>query len=161
MIIKSKKKNYADSLSTPVWLFKLGEKTYKIKCNIDVAATNKNSKCKLYIDRKVDFLSTTPEVFKHSDILYGNFPHSKNYLFVKHMTEIYKKVGCRILLLLPINTLCSSYARKYILPFIKFDKRMIIQGRIKFLNPISQKESKLDSVNGYVFCFYPKRSLNK
>lgn len=161
MIINKKKKNYADSLSTPEWLFKLGEKRYRIKCNLDLAANNNNSKCEYYIDKDIDFLSTSPEEFTKSDILFGNFPHSKNYLFVKHTSEIYKKVGCRILLLLPINTLCSNYAKKYILPYIKFDRRMIIQGRIKFLNPISQKESKLNSVNGYVFCYYPKRSIKK
>ena len=160
LIIKSKKKNYADSLSTPGWLKRLGEKRFKIKCTIDLAATERNHKCRRFITPQKDFLKQL-EMFKHMDVLWGNFPHSENYKFVRHTWEIYKKIGCRILLLMPINTLTSRYAKKYILPYIKFDRRMIIEGRINFLKPISQKESKLNSVNGYVFCYYPKRSLKK
>uniref|UniRef100_A0AAT9JEJ5 ORF27 n=1 Tax=Nitrosopumilaceae spindle-shaped virus TaxID=3065433 RepID=A0AAT9JEJ5_9VIRU len=155
MIINNKKKHYADKLVTPSYLFNLSQKKYNIKCNIDVAADAKNTKCKRFIDRKKDYLKQFD--FKRTDILWGNFPHSKQKEFVIHTVKVCKKNKCRALLLLPINVLTSAYAIKYLLPVIKFTKKMIIPGRHKFLSPRSLKISKQPSVNGYVSCYIPNR----
>lgn len=154
MKINNKKKHYADKLVTPRYLFKLCQKIWNVKCNIDVAADSKNKKCRRYISKEKDFLKQLK--FKPTDILWGNFPHSEQKYFVIHMVKVCKLNNCRALLLLPINTLTSSYAKKHLLPVIKFEKKMIIEGRHKFLTPRSLKVSKEPSVNGYVAAYIPR-----
>lgn len=158
MIIKKnkgkKKKNYADNLSTPRKTVRLCEKRWRAKCNIDVCASPLNKKCRRFISKKQDFLKQTN--FKRTDVLWFNFPHSKNYKFVRHLCKVWKACGCRALGILPINTLTSTYAKKYILPYVKFDRRIIITGRITFLNK-AQKKSQFGSVNGYVTIYYGRR----
>jgi len=155
MIIKSKKKHYADRLVTPIYLFNLAQKIWRVKCNIDVAADIKNKKCRRYINKEKDFLKQFK--FKPTDVLWFNFPHSKQKEFVIHLVKVCKLNKCRALGVLPINTLTSSYAKKYLVPVIKFEKKMLIEGRHKFLSPISLKVSKEPSVNGYVAVYIPNR----
>jgi len=161
MIIKAKrnkngkKKNNMDKLATPNYLFKKSQKIWNIKCNIDVAADKNNKKCRRFIDKKKDFLKQFK--FKSTDILWCNFPHSKQKIFVTHVVKVCKLNKCRALLLLPINVLTATYAKKYLLPVIKFEKKMIIEGRHKFLTPRSLKVSSEPSVNGYVSCYIPNR----
>ena len=155
MIIKSKKKHYADKLVTPKYLFELCQKIWRVKCTIDVAADRRNRKCKRFIDRDTDFLKQNK--FKSKEILWGNFPHSKQKEFVIHVSQVCKKNGCGALLLLPINTLGSTYAKKYLLPYIKFEKKMIITGRHHFLSPIALNVSEQPSVNVYVAAYIPRR----
>lgn len=165
MIIKSKKdkngkiKHNMDSLVTPKSLFKLSQKIWRVKCNIDVCATKKNKKCRRFINKEKDFLKQFK--FKPTDILWGNFPHSRQKEFVKHMVKVCKLNKCRALILLPINTLTSSYAKKYLLPVIKFERKMIIEGRHKFLTPRALKISSEPSVNGYIAAYIPNRKRSK
>ena len=156
MIIKSKKKHYADKLVTPPHLFKLAQKIWNVKCNIDVAADKNNKKCNRFIDKKKDFLKQLK--FKSTDILWFNFPHSKQKQFVIHLVKVCKLNNCKALGLLPINVLTSTYAINHLIPVMKFEPKMLIQGRHKFLTPISLKVSKEPSVNGYIACYIPKRS---
>lgn len=157
MIIKSKKRknHYADKLITPRYLFKKAQSIWKVKCNIDVAATKENKKCRRFISKEENYLKQFN--FKSTDILWCNFPHSKQKEFVIHTVKVWKKCRCRAILLLPINVLGSSYAKKYLLPYIKFQKKMIITGRHHFLSPIAQNISKQPSVNVYVSAYLPKR----
>ena len=157
MKINNKKKNYADNLSTPKYIFKKCQKIWGVKCNIDVCATKQNRKCCRFISKKENFLNRIR--FKRSDIFWGNFPHSKNKQFIIHTFKLWKMIGCRAVLLLPINTLCSTYARKYILPYVHISKKNILTGRITFLRPRSQKPSEYGSVNGYVTIYYGRRKL--
>lgn len=161
MIIKNKKgkngknRHYADKLVTPKYLFKKAQKIWNVKCNIDVAANKRNKKCRRFIDKKKDFLKQFN--FKPTDILFGNFPHSKQKEFVIHTCKVVKICKCRAVLLLPINVLGAAYAKKYLLPLIKFEKKMIITGRHHFLSPIALKVSKQPSVNVYVAAYIPNR----
>lgn len=155
MIIKSKKKHPMDNLATPKYLFNLCQKRWRVKCNIDCCANKKNKKCRRFITKKQNFLKQFK--FKRTDVLWGNFPHSQNKHFVKHTFDLWRNIGCRFVLVLPINTLCSEYALKYILPYVEISRKIIITGRHKFLSPRSQKESKLNSVNGYVTIYYGRR----
>jgi phage N-6-adenine-methyltransferase len=155
MKINNQKKHYADKLVTPKYLFNLSQKKWKVKCNIDVAADRNNKKCRRYISKEKDYLKQFK--FKRTDVLWGNFPHSKQKEFVIHTVKVCKLNRCRALLLLPINVLTSAYAVKYLLPVIKFEKKMIIKGRHKFLTPRSLKVSSEPSVNGYVAAYIPKR----
>lgn len=165
MIIQTKKdkngkpKHNMDKLATPWYLFRLGQKIWRVKCNIDVSADKKNKKCRRFISKEQDFLKQTK--FKRTDVLWGNFPHSKQKEFVIHMVKVCKLNKCRALILLPINTLTSSYAKKYLLPVIKFEKKMIIEGRHKFLTPRALKVSSEPSVNGYVVAYIPNRKTKK
>lgn len=155
MKIKSKKKHYADNLTTPRHIFKLCQKIWKVKCNIDVCATKKNRKCRRFISKNQDFLKQFK--FSPKDVLWGNFPHSQNSKFVKHTQLVCKENNCRAVLLLPINTLCSTYAKKHLLPYVEISRKIILTGRIQFLNPKTLRPSRYNSVNGYVTVFYNKR----
>ena len=154
MKIKSKIKHYADNLVTPDYIFKLCQKRWRVKCNIDSCATKKTRKCKRFISKEQDFLKQFN--FKKTDTFWCNFPHSMNKQFVKHIAHLHFNIGCRAVLLLPINTLCSTYARYYILPYAEINNKIIITGRIKFLDPKTLKPSKYNSVNGYVTVFFGK-----
>lgn len=155
MIIQKKKNHYADKLSTPKETFKQCEKIWRVKCNIDTSADKRNKKCRRYITKEQDYLTKTD--FKRTDILWGNFPHSQNGKFVEHTFNLWKSIGCRAVLLLPVNTLCSNYGKRFILHKAKI---AILTGRIKFLRPISQKDSEFNSVNGYVTIYYGRRRKN-
>jgi len=155
MIIKHKKKHYADNLTTPKYVFKKCQKIWGVKCNIDCCATKKNKKCRRFISKKQNFLKQFH--FKKTDILWGNFPHSKNKQFVEHAYYLWCNIGCRFLLLLPINTLTSIYAKKFILPNVEISKKIILTGRIAFLNPYTLRPTRQNSVNGYVTIFFNKR----
>jgi phage N-6-adenine-methyltransferase len=159
MKINNKKKHYADKLVTPSYLFQIAQQIWNVKCNIDVAADIHNRKCFRFISREKDYLKQFN--FNKKDVLWCNFPHSKQKEFVIHTVKVCKKNKCRAVLLLPINVLTSAYAKKYLLPVIKFEKKMIIQGRHKFLTPISLKQSNDPSVNGYVSCYIPNRRSKK
>lgn len=161
MIIHSRRdkngkvKHNMDKLATPKYLFKLTQKIWRVKCNIDVAADKNNKKCRRFIDKEKDFLKQFK--FKPTDVLWWNFPHSKQKEFVIHLVKVCKLNNCRALGILPINALTSSYAKKYLIPVMKFEKKMIIEGRHKFLTPRALKDSKEPSVNGYVAIYIPKR----
>jgi len=154
MIIKHKIKHYADGLTTPNEIFELCQRRWNVKCNLDVSATRKNTKCKRFITKRQNFLKRFK--FSPNDVLWGNFPHSQNKKFVKHAYNIWRANNCRMVLLLPINTLCSNYAKRFILPYVMINRKIIITGRIQFLNPKTLKPSKYNSVNGYVTVFYNK-----
>lgn len=162
MIITKKKGKrkikYADSLATPDPTFDLCQKIWNVKCTLDLTATELNTKCKKFITPQQDFFKVVS--VDSNEVLWGNFPHSKQKEFVEHAFNIWINSNCQMLLLLPINTLCSNYAKKFILPWIDFDKKMILTGRIAFKNRRG-KISKHNSVNGYVCVFYPRRNPDR
>ena len=165
MIIQSKRdkngkvKHNMDKLATPDYLFELGQKIWGVKCNIDVAADKNNRKCKRFIDKKKNFLKQFK--FKSTDVLWWNFPHSNQKEFVLHLVQVCKSNDCQALGILPINALTSSYAINYLLPVIRFEKKMLIKGRHKFLTPRALNPSKEPSVNGYVSVYIPNRKNKK
>ena len=159
MRINSKKKHPMDNFVTPKYLYKLAASRWGVKCTIDVCATKDNKKCRRFISKKQNFLTMPFSYFKNTDVLWCNPPHSQSKYFVERIYQIWKKVGCAANLILPINTLCSEYAEKYILPYVKFSRKIIIKGRHKFLSPRALKITAEPSVNGYVTVFYPRRKI--
>ena len=57
-------------------------------------------------------------------------------------------------MLIPLNCLSSNYSNEYILPFATFN---VLTGRIKFIDPKTNKISKYPSVNGYCTILFKKR----
>lgn len=165
MIIKTKRdkngkvKHPMDNLATPTYLFKLAKKIWNVKPNIDVSASKHNRKCRRYIDKKKNFLLQFK--FKPRDVLWFNFPHSEQKHFVIHLVRVCKLNRCRALGILPINALTATYAIKHLVPVMKFEKKMLIEGRHKFLTPRSLKISKEISINGYVAVYIPNRKRSK
>jgi phage N-6-adenine-methyltransferase len=154
MLIKFKKKNYADSLSTPRKIFRYCERKWRVKCNLDVCATKKNRKCRAFFDRRRNGLNRRwKNQRRRRTVVWCNPPHSQTKNWIKIAYYEWKNFKTRTVGLIPINTLCSSYGKKYILPHAKFH---IITGRINFLNPRTQRPSKLNSVNGYVTIYYSR-----
>jgi len=176
LIIKHKGKHLADSLATPndIYLKCMNINGF-YKATLDVCATSKNSKCDFYIQKREDALKVDWN-FANScmkDILYKlnvsrqilskpvcfcNPPHSKSKLFVEQAYNQWRKNNLDIVMLLPVNVLGSEYSKKFILPFIKYKPEMFL-GRIRFLDPITNKPSKYNSVNSYfTYAYYDDRN---
>ena len=152
MIIKYKSNHYADNLTTPISIFKKCEKIWNVKCTFDVCATKNTTKCSRYYS-KPDGLK---QEWNHSCI-WCNPPHSQTGKWVRYAYEQWRKYNNKIVMLLPVNVLTANYFTKYAMPYIKFQKKMVLS-RINFLNPRTNKPSKYNSVNGYMTIFYDTRS---
>lgn len=139
-------------LTTPVSTFIECEDYWNLKLNFDLCATRHNTKCNLFYDEKINFFNIK-KLNPHFNY-FENPPHDKTKFFVEHTYHLWKTSNCNIVVLLPINTLTSTYARKYILPFCKIQ---ILTGRIHFLCNNCFKPTKDPSVNGYVSVLYAKK----
>lgn len=166
MIIKSEQKRIMDSLATPNYLFNFCCDHWRLKPNLDVCASEENKRCNFYFNEKVNALDvlnewlTLDETFNLScnTVVWCNPPHSKTKEFVTKAYHQWFKHNIDIIMLIPINCLCSNYARDFLLPYAEFDKSCIITGRHKFLDPVTNQPSKFNSVNGYVTVCYKKRN---
>lgn len=152
MKIKTQSNHYADNLTTPIEIFRKCQKIWNTECTLDVCATKNTTKCNDYFSIKDNGLK---QEWK-SKCIWCNPPHSQTGLWVKKAYEQWIKHNIRIIMLLPVNTLTSNYFKKYAMPYIKFQKKMILS-RINFLNPRTNKPSKYNSVNGYMTIFYERR----
>ena len=91
-------------------------------------------------------------------VCFCNPPHSKSKLFVEQAYNQWLNHNLDIVMLLPVNVLGSEYSKKFILPFIKYKPEMFL-GRIRFLDPITNKPSKYNSVNSYfTYAYYSDRN---
>jgi len=125
-------------------------KKYKIYPDTDVCATDDNSKCSGYIDREMDCLRH--EFQYHDEGLWCNPPHSKTKQFVKKMCEQWKKYNIPIMMIIPANSMCTSYASKYIEGKAEYHP---IFKRPQFLQ--NGELSKFPSRNSYFVVIWRKR----
>lgn len=141
-----------NSLTTPNDIFTRCNLIWNVSCNFDLCADHKNTRCAVYYHKKIDLFNI--KRLNTNFTYWFNPPHDQIKQFVEHIFNLWRRSNVQIIGILPINTLCSNYASKYILPFAKYQP---LTGRIKFLCPNCFEPTKLNSVNGYVTIFYDKR----
>lgn len=115
------RKRSKDSLSDEWWttneLFKELIEKYNFNPKIDVAATEKNSKCDWYIDKKNDALKTAwiiqPSKKKGSSNknradVWCNPPNSKLSKFIRRAKHEHEYFTMRIMMIVPANAISSK-----------------------------------------------------
>lgn len=138
-----------DHYETPQWLFDDIVKKTRLKFDLDLCATDDNTKCMCYIDEEMDILSRTDDFHWQyhmiADALFCNPPRSKNGKFVDFVHDIlWKKWNFNIVMLLCWNDLGNKYGKK-LLPLIINGEIEIVEnyGKIKFYK--NGKESEFVS----------------
>ena len=112
----------SDEWSTPQWLFDLLDKEFHFEC--DVAATEENSKCKVFYDTELNSLHCNWSKF-HS--VWLNPPHSAIGKFMKNAYEESLK-GAVVVCLIPCRT-DTRYWHNYVM---QAHEIRFIMGRLKF-----------------------------
>ena len=135
-----------DEWETPKEFFdELCEK-YNIHPTLDVCATQQNTKCILHINEEINSLSQDWDQDS-----WCNPPHSKTGDFVRKAYSEWLKNNINIMLLVPANTVSTSYWHEYIENVTEYHA---IKGRIKFLR--DGLPSKFQSRNSYMLLIYRK-----
>ena len=136
----------SDEWETPKFLFdELCEK-YNIHPTLDVCATQQNTKCILHINEEINSLSQDWDQDS-----WCNPPHSKTGDFVRKAYSEWLKNNINIMLLVPANTVSTSYWHEYVEGITEYHA---IKGRIKFLR--DGLPSKFQSRNSYMLVIYRK-----
>lgn len=148
-----KKQINKNHLSTPMDIFTKCEDFWNKRITFDLCATPDNTRTRLFYSEKHNFLKMLK--LNPNFVYWCNPPHDQTKEFVMQCFKMWYTSNVNIIMLIPINTLCSNYARRYLLEYAKFK---VITGRIKFCCPHCGTPTKLNSVNGYVSVLYEKRS---
>ena len=136
----------SDEWETPKYLFdELCEK-YNIHPTLDVCATQQNTKCIMHINEEINSLRQDWD-----QDTWCNPPHSKTGDFVRKAYSEWLKNNINIMLLVPANTVSTSYWHEYIENVTEYHA---IKGRIKFLR--DGMPSKFQSRNSYMLVIYRK-----
>jgi len=140
----------SDEWETPSEIFYWLIHKYKFNPTLDVCATNKNSMLDNFFTKEDDAL--TKQWDKQN---WCNTPNSRpnKELFTKYAHEQFVNFGNETLMILPIDSLCTKYAREFILePNYYFEP---ITGRIQFLYDGDVTEFG-NSKKGYASVFFGK-----
>lgn len=164
MLIKSLDKDLdGDELITPDDIVKQCLKIHGFNfITLDICADQNNTKADMFISKRINALTRNWIVKKQKKtnkdfVIWVNAPHSQNKEFVEKACEQWQRCDMNIVMLLPVNTLTSNYAKKFIHPFCDISWKMFL-GRIKFIDPRTNLPSAYNSVNGYAtICFKSKR----
>lgn len=133
-----------DEYETPPQLY--NELCYKtgIKPKLDVAANTSNRKC-------LEYLKDGLHESWNKDV-WCNPPHSITEKFVRKACEQWHKNNINILMIIPTNTMSSSFWHECIEPYAEY---FAIRGRIRFLR--FGHPAKHASRNAYVCVIWRKR----
>ena len=88
---------------------------YDFHPRLDVSATKKNSKCKTYINKKLNAL--TECWYKKN---WTNPPSDKYKEFCKKACDEFLDFGNQTMMIIPSGSICTRYSEKYILPYAEF-----------------------------------------
>jgi len=140
----------SDEWETPQELIDYLCEKYKITIRLDVACTDKNSKCVYgYFDAlNKEWYGPNSESFD----VWCNPPHSKNEEFVKKAYDQWVKHNINIMMILPANSMCTNYADNWIESFAEYHP--INRKFCKFLYKGEKKDS---SRNGYFVVIWRKK----
>lgn len=136
-----------DNYETPIQLYEKICESFKVYPKLDVCATKKNRKCRVFYDNNALNRQWSVDFFM-------NPPYSQCNKWVKYAYFQHLKHNVNGLAILPVST-GSTYWHDYI-----FDKASIAyyKGRVKFeINGIPQANPRYDSA----FILWPKRKKEK
>jgi len=105
---KRSKESKSDNWHTPKKEAKELFNEYKFYPILDVAATNKSSKCKWYIDRYVDALKTNWLVKGKKVLCFCNPPNKQMSKFIDRTYQQFRDLGVKTMLIVPLNTQTSK-----------------------------------------------------
>lgn len=134
-----------DEYGTPDDLFKEVCTFHGVTPELDVCADKLNRKCNMYLSDALEEDWTAA--------VWCNPPHSKTIQFVQKAWEQWMKHNIDILLIIPANSVCTKYAKKFIKGSATIEP---IYYRPKFLK--DGKPSKYNSRNSYFSVCYHKLS---
>jgi phage N-6-adenine-methyltransferase len=140
------KLSLSDEWETPQELYDKLCSTYRIYPEIDVAATWENTKALWYHTKNDDGLEED-----WMDDVWCNPPHSKTREFVIKAHEQWIKFNINILMIIPINSICSHYFEVFWHEVEVYP----IFGRIRFVR--DGKPSEHPSRNSYCVVIWRKR----
>jgi hypothetical protein len=154
---KRSKKSLSNEWWTPDLLFDFLCKVTRKKPKLDVAATNKNSKCIWYIDKKAD--ATNPNTSwvipkNKRVVVWCNPPneHTQELLFRAYQEWCESNCKQIIMMIVPANTLSSQGIKYNVRLPIDYGEKVFyreIQGRPEFLDHGKKPESS--ARNAYIF----------
>lgn len=119
-----------DTYPTPLSVFNPTHEEFNF--TIDGAALPHNAKCERYITPEMDFL-TYPLI---NERIWINPPFSEPLSFVKRAVELYENHDCLVVMLLPVDISTKWFS---LVAEKATEIRFIVGGRIKFLNPETDK----------------------
>jgi len=116
----------SDEWETPFEIYIWLTKKYNFNCTLDVCASKDNTQCEKYFDEKTNGLKQ-----KWDPVNWCNPPRKFYKDFVKKACDEFLESNRETIMLIPANSLCTSYAEKYIIPHAQIYP---IIGRINFLH---------------------------
>jgi len=144
-----------DNYETPDWLFKDIEKKTGLRFDLDFCATEDNSKCIGYINKKMDALQHKGfNSWDDDDAVWCNPPRSMNGKFVNKVYEEWQKNNINFVMLLCWNDLGNKYGKKLIPHIIDGTIEIGNLGKIKFYK--NGKESEFVSRLTYLWVWFKR-----
>jgi len=121
-----------------------------VACKYDIELGKDNSKCyeSIYDSLNQEWVGAKGNKLD----VWCNPPHTKTKQFVKKAYEQWKKHNINIMMIIPANSVCTEYAKKYI---YKNAKCYPIFGRIRFWK--DGYPSKFPSRNSYFVVIWRKK----
>jgi len=142
-----------DSYETDPKLFKRLQQQYNLKFRLDAAATEKNTKCKLYLH---DALYQEWCISAYKPDVWCNPPHSLNEEFVRRADSQHKKYNINICMIIPTNCQSTKFWHELIEDELKIKtENHPIEKRPKFFK--FGRKTKHSSRNAYRVIIWRKK----
>ncbi|UVF62215.1 adenine-methyltransferase [Nitrososphaeria virus YSH_1032793] len=144
---------------------------YQVFPNIDIFATEQNTKCDIYIDKERNALSgfswrdyARNEYQFREPIGWANIPNSITEDCVREIHRQWLEDNMEIMMIIPANSLCTNYAEECIVglafyePIKKGDTHFLHNGNDWYINHKGEKKKVTVPRNGYFVVIWRKRS---
>ncbi|MDA3979554.1 DNA N-6-adenine-methyltransferase [Gallibacterium sp. AGMB14963] len=119
-----------DTYPTPLSVFNQIDAEFNF--TIDGAALPQNTKLERYVTPEMDFLTYQLE----NERIWINPPFSDPHSFIKRAVDLYENHNCLVVMLLPVDISTRWFS---LVAEKATEIRFIVGGRIKFLNPETDK----------------------
>jgi hypothetical protein len=140
-----------DEWETPDDLYTDLTNVYDLEPQLDVCANKNNTKCRYWLENALNDVWLLDGDVKPSCV-WCNPPHTKTKEFVKKAFIEWNNFNINILMIIPANSVCTEYAKKYIKGSAEIHP---IFGRIRFWQ--DGYPSKYPSRNSYFVVIWRKR----
>ena len=146
-----------DMFETPQWIITDIVRTTKKYIELDLCASDDNSKAVTYINEEMNALNRMGnpkswEYYPKDEIIFCNPPRSKNGKFVELVYYIWKECHINVAMLLCWNDLGNKYGEKLIPHILNGDIKVYNLGKVKFNK--NGKESEYVSRLTYFWAWF-------
>ena len=144
-----------DYLETPDWILSKIETERDLVFNMDLSASIKNTKTKVFFSEQRSYLDHTVKL-KPDTVAFLNPPRSLNDKFVNQAFNDWKKYNVDIVMLLTWNDLGNKYGEKLFNEILQRRIKAVNLGKIKFC-----KDGKLtDFVSRLTYGYFHFKKQN-